>query len=68
VNGFVLALAHHRLGQADEARKWLDRTVERLEQGTRGNENVLDSIDNASILDRRFVYLLRKSWILPCPM
>src|SRR5262249_33671821 len=34
VNGFVLALAHHRLGHADEARQWLDKTVKRLEEGT----------------------------------
>ena len=29
----MLALAHHRLGDADESRKWLDKTVEDLERG-----------------------------------
>src|SRR5262249_20379747 len=35
VNGLVLALAHHRLGHAHEARKYLETTVARVERGTR---------------------------------
>jgi tetratricopeptide (TPR) repeat protein len=34
VTGLALALVHHRLGHKEEAREWLDRTVEQLEWGT----------------------------------
>src|SRR5262249_61711634 len=33
VNGFVLALAHYRLGHEKEARQELNETVEQLERG-----------------------------------
>lgn len=31
---FFLAMAHHRLGNAEEARKWLDRAVQRVKRAT----------------------------------
>jgi serine/threonine protein kinase/tetratricopeptide (TPR) repeat protein len=35
-NWFFLALAHHRLGHREEARRWLDKAVQWLEQATAG--------------------------------
>ena len=32
VTGLALALVHHRLGHEEEAREWLERTVEQLER------------------------------------
>ena len=34
---FFLAMANHRLGRLDEARKWLDKAVEQAEQEIAGN-------------------------------
>jgi uncharacterized protein (TIGR02996 family) len=35
LNWLLLALAHHRLGHAGEARAWLDRAVRRIDEGGR---------------------------------
>jgi Flp pilus assembly protein TadD len=58
VNGFVLALAHHRLGHVNEARGWLDKTVARLEQGTR--ERGLSPSFPAHIVDWLSCLILRR--------
>jgi serine/threonine protein kinase/tetratricopeptide (TPR) repeat protein len=34
---FFLAMAHHRLGQAEEGRRWLDKAIKGTEQETRNN-------------------------------
>jgi tetratricopeptide (TPR) repeat protein len=36
---FFLAMAHHRLGHREEARRWLDKAIQRTEQETR-NESL----------------------------
>src|SRR5262249_5266978 len=35
-NWFFLAMAHHRLGHADEARRWLEKAVGWIEPATQG--------------------------------
>ncbi|HEV3260898.1 MAG TPA: hypothetical protein VG013_28865, partial [Gemmataceae bacterium] len=34
VNWLVLAMAHHRLGHADEARRWLDKADQWIKKAT----------------------------------
>jgi Flp pilus assembly protein TadD len=62
----LLALAHHRLGRADQARQWLDKAVQRMEQLSRqrpknaGSEAYAVAPDELVWTERLSLLLLRR--------
>jgi serine/threonine protein kinase/Flp pilus assembly protein TadD len=54
-----LAMAHHRLGQAEEARRWLDKAVKWAERETRNNGDHWDRRLTLQLLRREAEGLLR---------
>jgi serine/threonine protein kinase/Flp pilus assembly protein TadD len=59
-NLFFLAMVHHRLGHAEEARKWLHRAIEETD-GTQANKPLHKTGDARIAWNRRLTYqLLRR--------
>ncbi len=59
-NWLFLALAHHRLGHADDAREWLDKAVGRIDQLTREDLGTADVGIPLTWVNRLELRLLRR--------
>jgi tetratricopeptide (TPR) repeat protein len=57
---FFLAMAHQRLGRLEEARRWLEKAVTRMEQETQGNTVAWNRRQTLQLLRREAEVLLKQ--------